>query len=175
MELIATTTVGSGGAASIDFTSIPSTYTDLMVYYSLRSSHSSETAGLAIRFNGDSTTSNYLWRSLYGTGSSGAASATSSFNRIGSMVGSTATSNVFSNGAIHIPNYTGSSNKVASDDDVTENNSSAAVQFLVSLRWNNTAAISSITLVGYSGDTIQQHSTAYLYGILKGSGGASVS
>ena len=35
-NLISTITVGSGGAASIDFTSIPQTYTDLLVKISLR-------------------------------------------------------------------------------------------------------------------------------------------
>ena len=34
--LISSVTVGAGGASSIDFTSIPATYTDLLVKFSLR-------------------------------------------------------------------------------------------------------------------------------------------
>ena len=37
-ELIASSTVGAGGASSIDFNSIPNTYTDLLVKLSGRSS-----------------------------------------------------------------------------------------------------------------------------------------
>jgi hypothetical protein len=36
-EAIATVTVGSGGATDIEFTSIPGTYTDLLIKSSLRS------------------------------------------------------------------------------------------------------------------------------------------
>ena len=35
-QLISSTTVGAGGASSIDFTSIPSTYTDLVIKWSGR-------------------------------------------------------------------------------------------------------------------------------------------
>ena len=49
-KLIETVTVGSGGAASIEFSSIPQTYTDLKVVYSLRSTNSSVI--LDIQFNG---------------------------------------------------------------------------------------------------------------------------
>lgn len=173
MELISTTTVGVGGASSITFSSIPATYTDLVLVYSLRSGYASEIAGLAIGFNSDSTTGNYTWRTLYGYGT-GAGSTTSSFNKIGNMVGANATANTFSNGAITIPNYANSSTKIATNDDVTENNGTVAYQDLIALQWNNTAIVNSITLLGYNSDTIQQYSTASLYGILKGSGGASV-
>ena len=38
---IASATVGSGGASSIEFTSIPSTYTDLVIKLSMRSAFTS--------------------------------------------------------------------------------------------------------------------------------------
>ena len=41
--LISSVTVGSGGAASIEFTSIPSTYTDLVLKLSARSSRNVST------------------------------------------------------------------------------------------------------------------------------------
>ena len=39
-KALSTVTVGAGGAASIDFTSIPSTYTDLQILCSLKTSYS---------------------------------------------------------------------------------------------------------------------------------------
>jgi hypothetical protein len=39
-EIISSVTVGSGGAANIEFTSIPATYTDLYVLASIRSNRS---------------------------------------------------------------------------------------------------------------------------------------
>ena len=59
--------VGSGGAATIDFTSIPSTYTDLVLKVSLRSSASGEYINNRITFNG--STSGYTSKLLYGLGS----------------------------------------------------------------------------------------------------------
>ena len=55
---IASVTVGSGGASSIDFTSIPSTYTDLVVVHSLRGTNAAVYQQARIQFNGD-TASNY--------------------------------------------------------------------------------------------------------------------
>jgi len=62
-KLIQTITVGSGGAASIDFTSIPATYTDLIFYFSTRST---DLQNLVIKFNNTSTT--YTVRHLDGDG-----------------------------------------------------------------------------------------------------------
>ena len=63
-QKIASVTVGSGGAASIDFTSIPSTYTDLALYHSLRSDNSEDYYGL--QFN--SSSSSFSSRRLQGDG-----------------------------------------------------------------------------------------------------------
>jgi hypothetical protein len=58
-EAIATVEVGSGGAANIDFTSIPATYTDLCIKASARFANST-TQGLAVKFNGASTTNHIV-------------------------------------------------------------------------------------------------------------------
>jgi hypothetical protein len=62
--LINSVTVGSGGAASMEFTSIPSTYTDLVVKISGRSDNTGSFANY-LRFNSDSG-NNYTWINLYG-------------------------------------------------------------------------------------------------------------
>jgi hypothetical protein len=68
-ESIATTTVGSGGEAYIEFTSIPSTYTHLQVRVTAKmtSTGSGGDDGYFITFNGD-TGSNYTRHMTYGIG-----------------------------------------------------------------------------------------------------------
>jgi hypothetical protein len=72
---IATVTVGSGGASTIEFTSIPATYTDLNVLASTRSTGDQASVNycqLRLELNGN--TSNYSDRLLYGIGGLGAGS-----------------------------------------------------------------------------------------------------
>jgi hypothetical protein len=159
---IASVSVGSGGASSIDFTSIPSTYTDLVVKYSLRSSTTDQSA--LIRFNG--TSSGYSEKSLYGTGSAAASyGQTASSIEVNYATTSTQTASTFANGEMYIPNYAGSTNKSVSIDDVQENNATAAFAILNAGLLSNTAAITSITLT--AGTTFTQYSTATLYGVSK--------
>lgn len=173
MTLISTVTVGAGGAASIDFTSIAGTYTDLLVVWSTRDNVAGNQNNLQVTFNG--TTSGYSERILYGNGSSAASLSNSGANfSFVYSVGASATANTFSNGQMLIPNYAGSTNKSVSIDVVGENNASSALQVLNAAMWSNTAAITRVTLTS-NGGTLQQYSTASLYGITKGSGGATVS
>ena len=161
-ELIASYTVGSGGTASIDFTSIPSTYTDLVLKVSLRGQYADNWMDCYLRFNGSS--SSYSDRVLYGTGSS-AASLSESASGINLRVeGSTPTANTFASIDAYIPNYLSSNYKSVSADVVTENNGTTAIAQLIAGLWSNTAAINQITLVPYSGNWVQ-YSTAYLYGV----------
>jgi hypothetical protein len=158
-ELIASSTVGSGGASSINFTSIPSTFTDLCVKYSLRVSTSDPNA--VIRFNG-LTTAIITGRTLTGTGSSVASSSYSpQSDSFGLTNISSFTSNTFSNIELYIPNYTSSNNKSWSIDETTENNATLSYARLGAYLWSNTSAISSIQMTG----SFVQYSTAYLYGV----------
>ena len=93
---------------------------------------------------------------------------------IGDDPGANATSNTFGNTSVYIPNYAGSTNKSVSSDAVTENNATTASQQILASIWNNTSAITSI-FVSDTGSNLVQNSTASLYGILRGSGGATVS
>lgn len=163
-------TVGAGGAASIDFTSIPSTYTDLVIKLSARTATSGqEYVALGIRFNGD-TSSVYSTRLVYGLGSGtpGSVNESAQTRSIWQYAtGATATSSTFSNVEIYIPSYSSTSiNKSMSVDSVTENNATSALAGLKAGLWANTAAITSITLFEANGaGNFVQHSTAYLYGV----------
>lgn len=168
MTLIATATVSGATAGDITFNSIPQTYTDLVLVYSLRANGASYEATFPLYFNGNGA--GYTFRTLSGDGASVSSSSGSSAQGV-KLVAATATANTFSNGQVYISNYTSANNKSYSFDHVTENNATNAVQQIAAGLWSNTAAITSISMQGSS---FVQYSTASLYGILKGSGGASV-
>ena len=158
---IASTTVGAGGAASVTFSSIPSTYTDLCVKFSARDNSSYVANNIALSFNG--STASFSVRNLYGNGSS-ALSGTAS-NQAGLAAAANATASTFSNSEFYIPNYAGSTNKSYSGDTVSENNATEAYDWFNAGLWSNTAAITSITITAGSSATFQNYSNFYLYGI----------
>ena len=159
--LIASSTVGSGGAANITFSSIPSTFTDLIIKLSARSSDSATSAGVVMQFNGSSSSLTY--RLLEGDGST-AASYNGTTGRIGVTDAATSTASTFGSLEVYIPNYAGSTNKSSSTDSVQETNGTTAYADLSANLWSNTAAITSIALTLQAGNFVQ-HSTAYLYGV----------
>ena len=165
-KLISSVTVGSGGAANVEFTSIPATYTDLLIKGSFRHNSSVVYAYCKLRFNGITAT-NYSDRILYGdNGTAGSVSNSSVTSISGGMsVGATAIASTFSNVEWYIPNYTSSNQKSVSIDAVAENNSATSANgYLTAGIFTGTSAITSITLFPDSGSFVQ-YSTAYLYGI----------
>jgi hypothetical protein len=158
MTLIASYTVGAGGASSIDFTSISSAYTDLKIIASTRMAGSSANY---ITLNGSSST--FTNKLLYGNGGV-AVSAAPTGNRAVDQNDSSTTASTFSNLEIYIPNYAGSNNKSFSQDGVTENNGTTAYAEMWASLWSTTSAITSLSLTAGS-STFVQYSTAYLYGI----------
>ena len=161
-ELIASSTVGAGGATTIDFTSIPQTYTDLCLKLSARVNQSSS-YGIDVYLLPNGSSSSLTAKRLYGDGS---AAGSDSLTQIRGIATSTAqTANTFANTEFYIPNYTGSTYKSVSVDGVAENNATNAFELLVAGLWSNTAAITSLTLSVPSTFAFQQYSTAYLYGV----------
>ena len=161
---IATVTVGSGGASSIDFTSIPQTYTDLNVLLCTRSTDTGLRTDIKMTFNGSS--SSYSGREI--RNADGTASSTTSNTTYVDMWrinGTSTTASTFTNHSLYIPNYTSSNNKSFSIDDVLENNSTSSyyLGFAAGL-WSNSSAINQITFTCGSGNFVQ-YSTATLYGI----------
>ena len=161
-KLISSVTVGSGGAANIDFTSIPSTYTDIKISISARSSNASDNDAINLYFNSDTTGSNYSCIAVYGNGARAASYSTT--RRFGSISAGNNTASTFGNLDLYIPNYTSSNQKSYSSDSVTENNATTEYPELVAGKWTGTAAITAINLSLGSGNFVQ-YSTAYLYGI----------
>jgi hypothetical protein len=158
MQLIAKQTVGSGGAASVTFSNIPQTFTDLKVVMSTRSSG---TSSVGIRFNGSS--SNLSNIRLYSNGSVTASYGGSdvfAYQNRGSY-----TANTFDNSEIYIPNYTSSNFKSMSMDNVTETMSGTAEMQLQAGLWSQTAAITSLGFFPDSSQTLTEFTEITLYGI----------
>jgi hypothetical protein len=164
VQIGSTVTVGSGGAANITFSSIPSTYTDLIVKLSVKTAGATF-VNTKVRFNAVGT--GYSVIRLIGNGSaasssSGSGGGTELYSGISSYATST-----FSNFEHYIPNYAGSTNKSISIDAVSEDNGTEAYAGLHAGLWANSAAITEIAYTNINGDNFAQYSTATLYGISK--------
>lgn len=164
---IATVTVGAGGAATMDFTSIPSTYTDLLVKMSTRTNGTG--GNLRITLAGI-TSGVYSEKALYGAGSGSGAS----FGNTGQAFSATIytdntnhTASTFASSEMYIPNYTSANNKSFSTDSVVESNAVGVLAVLGAGLMANTSTVSSISIGAISPDAFAQYSTATLYGISK--------
>ena len=158
--LISSVTVGAGGASSIDFPSIPATYTDLQILFSGRAASGSP----EFLMNLNNSSSNFTTRYLQGSGTT-ATSNNLARTYIGESEYSTRTANTFASVSIYIPNYAGSNNKSFSVDNVQENNATESYSELLAGLWSNTTAINQITLYCSGSINLAPYSTAYLYGI----------
>jgi hypothetical protein len=178
MTLIQHIELGSN-QSSITFSSIPATFTDLVLKVSPRNTSANTERDIFLQFNGDTTSGNYQVRRLYGDGGNAYSDAFSSGAdalRIGFASGTNQTANTFGSVEIYIPNYTRNAAKSISADAVTENNATRAMQQISAGLWTGTAAISSITLQMILSVQFAANSSATLYGITAGSsGGVTVS
>jgi hypothetical protein len=162
LELISSSIVGSGGTAAIDFTSIPSTYTDLLISISARcDAGGTDRQTQLLKFN--TSTANFSNKVLQGTGS-GVSSYGNTNAYAGVINASTSTASTFSNIQIYITNYAGSTNKSYSVESVFETNATAAIAELQAVVWSNTSAINAIQIYPNSGNYVQ-HTSIYLYGV----------
>ena len=163
---IASQTVGSGGASSITFSSIPQTFTHLQIRGIGRGT-TSFSAGLSyyMQFNGD-TGNNYISHQVYGDGSTASSQASAlRGNTLASQVfaDSSAGSNVFGDVIVDILDYTNTNkNKTIKVLGGFDNNGSGRVSLNSSL-WLNTNAITSI-VVSTDGNLVQ-YSSFQIYGI----------
>ena len=163
MTKLGTVTVGVGGQASISFSNIPQSYTDLTVMFSARdtSNSGSQWAGSSLTFNG--TTTGYYSKVAYGSNTGTGSAASASALTYLYATSSSATASVFGSTKVYISNYSGNFYKPIDGDTVTEHNSSATFLGIVSGLWSNTSPITSLTLTAET--SFAQYSTFTLYGI----------
>jgi hypothetical protein len=165
---LATQTVGSGGAASVTFSSIPQIYKHLQIRIMSRASNSAYYSQLAFTINGASSYYRHLILAdgvnppeAYGyTGQS--------YLSGGYLAGGNAISNNFGASVIDILDYTNTNKyKTVRALGGANNNSTASPDTYVSFTsgtYPSTTAVSTITLNPESG-SFAQHSSIALYGI----------
>jgi len=157
----------SASAATVTFSSIPATYTDLAVKISARTDVTNP--DFMWRINGN-TSSIYSDTQLEGDGTSPASyqdAAIDKFRMQHIGEGSAATSNTFGNYELYFPNYAGATNKVVSFYGVDENNSASSANTIIVAGASlalTTSAISQISFFLNSGNFVSG-SSFYLYGI----------
>jgi len=154
-EPIATNTLSSA-AASQTFSSIPGTYTDLIVVASLKNVSGAST--VCARYNGD-TGSNYSFVYMLGDGSSALSglAANTSF-----AVQGYANTTQFAPAISQIMNY---SNTTTYKTVLDRRGTVAQFVGATVSTWRNTAAITSIVIFNETGGNFESGTTFTLYGI----------
>lgn len=166
-ESIATITVGSGGVADVEFTSIGTNWQHLQIRCIARSAYADTSDFLNLKVNSDTTAGNYARHLLYGDGSSAAAAAStgSTITNLGAISGATATAGIMGLFVIDILDYS-NTNKYTTIRSLGgfDRNGAGEVNFN-SILWMNTNAISSIKFTTYTASNLAQYSHFALYGI----------
>jgi len=157
-ESIATATVGSGGQATITFSSIPSDYKHLQI----RSSYTLQGVENNLYMTLNGSTGSTRWHYLFGNGSS-AVAGSSTENLYTIQFGNAATT-LYAN-IVDFLDYTSTSKtKVLRSLAGVDFNGSGGV-WLGSNLYNTTSAITSITIGVQSGFLLGQYTKFALYGI----------
>ena len=155
----------SSSAASVTFSAIPSTYTDLVIRASARDSGTGGSA-IFVRVNG--LTSNiYSVTRLRGTGSSASSGSTTNATSLyfGFIDDATDTANSFGSWEAYFPNYLVAQNHPVSGFATPESNVTSPVNMDINAGLiSDTSAITSITLTP-NGLGFVSGSSFYLYGI----------
>jgi len=156
----------TGTQATVTFSSIPQTYTDLVLLVSGRTDRASVLDDCKITLNG--VTTNMTLRAISGTGATvGSASDTLIY---ASINGNNATASAFGLASFYFTNYTSTTvAKVVSAEGISETNGTTAYQYINSGLWNpgTQAAITSISCTSYNAANFLQYSSFSLYGIVK--------
>lgn len=160
-ELIETIEIGAGGAASIEFTSIPQDGVDLVLQLSLRNERAYYMDNVRVFINGVNALSGIA---LYADGTYGVSSFASTLL---DTVAASATSNTFGSIQLYISNYTASANHSYSIENVVENNSTNNWNLKIQANKDNlTAGVTSLRFEEPSAtDKFVQYSSISLYKI----------
>lgn len=156
------TVAGNGTAATITFSSIPATYTDLRLVIVCTTA---SVATVNIQFNSDTGT-NYSQTTLYGTGSSALSFRVTSQAQISLTAAGNTSTTVPHLYTMDVLSYAGSTNKTALCTEAMDENGSGNVSNSVGL-WRNTAAITQIDIKAGGVRYYLTGSTFTLYGIKK--------
>lgn len=173
MTLFYTTTLASN-TASVVLSAIPQTATDLFIQIHGRGTSAGNYSDAYMSINNAATNLVYQWGAGGGSGGTSSSSGNQTTGFIARLPGSAITAASYGSGLIYIPNYTSTLVKAFNTDAVYESTGSEAWQFLSSHRWFSSDPISQLTFTLTGGGSWVAGSTFSVYGITKGSGGATV-
>lgn len=162
----------TGSTAAVIATGIPGTFAQLMLVCYLRTDRSAVLDGVVGMFNGDNTGANYSSLNMdangagFATGDTATASTAGFYGGFASAA-ATAVAASFGSFTLLIPNYANTAGaKVATFwGGVVDATTSDSNIVLGNVRWNNSAAINSITLSPYVGTNFVAGSRVTLYGM----------
>ena len=152
---------------SVTFSSIPSTFTDLVLKISARGGDAQTYEIINLRFNG-SEVANYSNTTLLGSGSTVTSFRDVDDNSVTLRIlnGNTSTANTFGSMEIYIPSYTALIYKPVSSFGASESNATSPIYMAtIAGLWRNTSTITSIFIRPNSGNGWLTGSSFYLYGI----------
>lgn len=163
---IMTTSVTSAGTIVIDITSIPDSFTDLILHASLRDNGSNN--NFVTLFNSD-TSSVYYQRTMWAENTNHLSLQNSNTSRTNiyadAITDSTHISNAFNSYTLYIPRYTYNANKTCFIESVSENDTAAkGIRNMIAAKWAVTSPITSIQLK-QAASGFATNSTVSLYGI----------
>lgn len=162
-DALATVTVPLGGLASLTFAGIPSGYEHLQLRWIGKDNRGATSDGVNMVFNGDTTSGNYYGHRLYGDGSSAVSQNFSGYST--GWINGTSTGSIFGACVSDILDYASTAkNKTVRTLGGNDINGGGEAG-IYSMLWNNTNAITSITLTPSNGSTFNQFSQFALYGV----------
>lgn len=151
---------------TVTFSSIPNTYTDLVLIAQVSTAHSNNGARLYMQFNTDTSTSNtnYSNHFMRGDGTTASASKDTGQPHIAYGQAGNSTDN-FNTMIVNIMNYSNSSTykTILSKSANTSTEANGSLRWTAGM-WQNTNAITTITLTCDTGGH-RANSTFTLYGI----------
>jgi hypothetical protein len=177
-ESISTVTVGSGGSASIEFTSIPATYTHLQIRVftqTNRATYNVDSIKLQVGNSTIDTGNNYSFHTLYSQQSSpgtsvGSAAITSASSITAGVVASNIAANTFGVSIIDILDYanTNKYKTVRCLSGADTNGAAAGFAGFLEIEsglWQSTSAINRILISPVNSSLLSEYSSFALYGI----------
>lgn len=154
---VADSTLGAG-AASIDFSGIPTTYGHLLIIVQARSDTAATATNLLLRFNNDSGTN---YDTQLHSGSAAASTAAELFAgsamTIGAIAAATAGAGLAGTAVIFVPNYAGTTfNKTANGNYDNKIGTATANMTVgrIAGQWRSTAAINRVTIFATAGNLV---------------------
>ena len=159
----------SSNASEIAFTSIPATYTDLLIKLSSKTNLNGDVDGISFDFNGTAVFASNLGAQRQNSYGAGASAERNNYNGTVSPGNGSGMSNIFGDAEIYIPSYaraTGAKT-LLSDSSTSKTSATYVFQSNQEITSSTTGAINAITIKYFDsgGTQFLSGTTAYLYGI----------